>query len=195
MDIFDEVWRSDLTQPGFKLIDLGVVDSFSLRKEMLRIIEEEFEGFKILSLLRVDQQKTTRFHLDGGPDLSVLLLGYEPSNVDSQLFIADHSKAASKFSTPSQIIAKVNSGDESSIEEHIEAIPIFNKKHSYIFVVNNSLELGVLHKAKIINPDDSSTRIINSIMISKDFEPSNKIRFPAVDEDTIKNFLTDKGFL
>jgi len=45
--------------------------------------------FTFRSLARFDQQETTKFHLDGAPEQSMLVLGYEPSRVQSRLPTAD----------------------------------------------------------------------------------------------------------
>ena len=40
--------------------------------------------FAYLSMARFDQQETTKFHLDGAPAESLLMLGYEPSKIRSR---------------------------------------------------------------------------------------------------------------
>ena len=44
--------------------------------------------------LRFDQHAATRPHRDGGPDASVLLLGYEPTEVASRVYLMDYTRAA-----------------------------------------------------------------------------------------------------
>ena len=102
--VYQLVWRSDFTGPGFCLLDAGAgVDSHALRAWMVSLKGRLSEvavlrggpPFAFRSLARFDQQETTKFHLDGGPDQSMLMLGYEPSGVHSRLFLADYSRAAS----------------------------------------------------------------------------------------------------
>src|SRR3954471_1662893 len=102
--VFEAVWRSDFSAPGFCLLDLGpAVDSHGLRslmldlKECLDEVGRRRSGvpFAYRVLGRFDQQETTRFHLDGGPDQALLLLGYEPSAVRSRLALADYTRCAS----------------------------------------------------------------------------------------------------
>src|SRR5262245_56604861 len=87
---FDLVWRFDFPMPGFCLLDIGPgVDSHTLRswmvdlKERLREVAVRRGGqpFVFRSMARFDQQETTKFHLDGAPEQSMLMLGYEPSKV------------------------------------------------------------------------------------------------------------------
>lgn len=88
--IFDLVWRFDFTAPGFCLLDIGPgVDSHTLRSWMVDLKERLSEigvrrgrrPFLFRSMGRFDQQETTKFHLDGAPNQSMLMLGYEPSKV------------------------------------------------------------------------------------------------------------------
>lgn len=98
--VFDFVWRFDFTAPGYCLLDIGPgVDSHSLRSWMVVLKERLSEvsvrrgrrPFLFRSMGRFDQQDTTKFHLDGAPNQSMLMLGYEPSKVRSRLFLADYS--------------------------------------------------------------------------------------------------------
>jgi hypothetical protein len=86
--VFDLVWRFDFTAPGFCLLDIGSgVDSHALRSWMVDLKERLSEigmrrgrrPFLFRSMGHFDQQETTKFHLDGAPAESMLLLGYEPS--------------------------------------------------------------------------------------------------------------------
>ena len=101
--LFRRVWRTALHEPGWAvLVPVVPVDSFTLRREMVRVMdalsaEAERCGlppFVIERVGRFDQQVSTRFHRDGGPAGSLLLLGYEPSRVASQFFVADAARAA-----------------------------------------------------------------------------------------------------
>ena len=103
---FDAAWRFDFSAPGFCLLDLGPdVDSHELRSLMLDLKERLIEvaarrngpRFVYRSLGRFDQQETTKFHLDGAPDRSLLLLSYEPSQVRSRLSLADYTRCASEL--------------------------------------------------------------------------------------------------
>src|SRR6476646_6594634 len=93
--VFDLVWRFDLSKPGFCAIDVASnMDSHALRRLMVTLkshlsgISQKRTGvpFCFRSMGRFDQQETTKFHLDGAPERSMLILGYEPSAVASRLF-------------------------------------------------------------------------------------------------------------
>lgn len=164
-EIFEKVWRTDLSQPGFYVVDMGKVDSHQLRREMLNIKEEfsKFVPFNYSWLLRFDQQVTTKFHKDGGPEENLLILGYEPSAIQSNLYIGDWLDFAAGKEMP---------------EDKITKVPIFQEGHSYILILNNSYNLGVWHKGEIPNPDATKSRIINSMQLAKDEDfqfPQSKI--------------------
>src|SRR4051812_36229913 len=93
--VFDLVWRFDFNAPGFCVLDFGpAVDSNTLRSWMVALkrllseisVHRGGHPFRFASMARFDQQVTTKFHLDGAPAESMLILGYEPSNVVSRLF-------------------------------------------------------------------------------------------------------------
>jgi hypothetical protein len=134
--VYDNVW----SEQGFFLLDVGVVDSRTLRKNMFDLKENlsEFIRLGFYSMSRFNQQETTPYHQDGGPESNVLMIGYEPSNVKSQLFIKN----------------------EFDFESHLSLTP---NDHSFILIVNNSKK-GIFHKA-IIQKDNNEKRIINSIML------------------------------
>jgi hypothetical protein len=50
-------------------------------------------------LVRFDQQVNTPFHVDNAADQSFLMLGYEPSEIESELHIADYYKYANESGT------------------------------------------------------------------------------------------------
>src|SRR5437763_17089364 len=86
--VLDLVWRFDFAPPGFCLLDIGPgVDSHTLRSWMVDLKERLSKigvrrgrpPFIFRSMGRFDQQETTKFHLDGAPAESMLVLGYETS--------------------------------------------------------------------------------------------------------------------
>ena len=137
-------------------------------------------GKKLLyrSMARFDQQETTKFHIDGAPAESILMLGYEPSKVRSRLFLADYTQAAFDLAiTPEQFLEDFNpmyrKGEE-LLGRYVTELPQPEPGHSRILLVNNSSlpfvkdsknALGVMHKAIIDTPDDMEHRIVNSTML------------------------------
>lgn len=186
--IYDAVWRFDFSAPGFCLLDLGpAVDSHELRALMLELKERLSEAgsrrcgvrFAYRSLGRFDQRETTKFHLDGAPDQSLLMLGYEPSKVRSRLSLADYSRCADDLGIePKRFLDEFNpmyrKGEE-LLARYVTELPQPEEAHARILLINNSSlpyteartnPLGVLHKAEIIDPDESERRIVNSVMLA-----------------------------
>jgi hypothetical protein len=135
--------------------------------------------FLFRTLARFDQQETTRFHRDGAPEESLLILGYEPSKVRSRLLLADHSRCAFDLGiTPQQFLRDHNpmfrKGEE-LLARFVTELPQPAEGHARILLINNSSlplteartnPLGVLHKAEIVNPTATERRIVNSVMLA-----------------------------
>jgi hypothetical protein len=186
--VFDAAWRSDFSAPGFCLLDLGTTPgSHDLRSLMLDLKERLSEvggrrygvRFSIRSLGRFDQQETTKFHLDGAPDRSLLVLGYEPSTVRSRLSLADYTRCAHDLRIESRrFLDEFNPmyrKGEDLLARYVTELPEPAEGHSRILLINNSSlpfdearsnPLGVLHKAEVLDPDDSKRRLVNSMMLA-----------------------------
>ena len=202
--VFNWVWRYDFSAPGFCLLDFGPrVESHALRSFMLSIKEQlNSEGagrgarFVYRSLGRFDQQETTKFHLDGAPEKSLLVLGYEPSNVRSRLSLADYARCAHDMGIePRKFLDEYNpmyrTGQE-LLNPFVTELPQPLVGHSRILLINNSSlpfsnagasPLGVLHKAEIIDPNPSERRIVNSMMLAVG-------SLEEVEENWLKEFVT-----
>src|SRR4051794_36240046 len=98
-----QVFRTDLQKPGFAVADLGTDLSSRPFRGLLVALASELAQFyhrsfgRPLGLISVgsfDQQVTTEPHLDGGPEESILILGYEPTRVASRLTLIDYTRAA-----------------------------------------------------------------------------------------------------
>ena len=190
--VFDLVWRLDFTAPGFCLLDTGPgVNSHTLRSWMMTLKERMSEvsvrrgmkPFVYRSMARFDQQETTKFHLDGAPEESMLILGYEPSTVRSRLFLADYTRAAFDLGiTPQQFLNDFNpmfKKGEELLGRYVTELPQPDEGHARILLINNSSlpfsegrtnPLGVMHKAIIVTPNDAERRIVNSTMLVTDGE-------------------------
>lgn len=207
--VFGRVWRTDFAAPGFAVLDLGPdVDPRGLRAAMLGLKQGLDEvgtrsgvRFAYQSLGRYDQQVTTKFHLDGAPDRSVLLLGYEPSTVRSRLALADYSRCAYDLGyTPRQFLDEFNPmyrPGEERLAPYITVLSDPPAGHSRLLLVNNSMlpyaegqpnPLGVLHRAEIPHPDDSQRRVMNSIMLRVD-------ETDATDPSLLERFVADDAVL
>ena len=130
-----------------------------------------------MSANRFDQQVTTEAHRDGGPDESVLVLGYEATEVESRLFLIDSTCCAiERGMTPKEFLARDNpmsrpSGD--FLAPYTTEVGGFAAGHYRIVVINNGAlaydqrergMLGVLHKATV-TPRPDRTRPVDSIML------------------------------
>jgi hypothetical protein len=185
--VYETAWRFDFTAPGFCLLNLGAgVDSHDLRALMVslkeRLSEVGSRRYEVplvyRSMGRFDQQETTRFHLDGAPEQSMLMLGYEPSRVQSRLSVADFARCAFDLGIePKRFLDEFNPmyrRGEEMLVRYVTELPQPAEDHSRILLINNSSlpftetrtnSLGVLHKAEIVNPDDSERRVVNSTML------------------------------
>jgi hypothetical protein len=211
--VFDLVWPFDFTAPGFAVLDTGPgVDSHTLRSWMVNLkerlseinVRRGGEPFSFRSMARFDQQVTTKFHLDGAPSESMLILGYEPSKVVSRFFLADYTNAAFDLGIgPEQFLLEYNpmfKDGEELLGRYTTELPQPADSHSRILVVNNSSlpfteartnPLGVMHKAIIVTPDDAERRIVNSTMLVTDggeISAEKQKEFVSTDKISEKNY-------
>ncbi|VTR94595.1 Uncharacterized protein OS=Planctomyces limnophilus (strain ATCC 43296 / DSM 3776 / IFAM 1008 / 290) GN=Plim_4010 PE=4 SV=1 [Gemmata massiliana] len=175
-EAFRRVWRSGLDQPGFTLLRLArKVNSHELRRAMVELVAAFPVAFVAERFGRFDQQVSSKFHRDGAPPASLLVLGYEPTRVRSRFWIADASAAAVRAGVSlTEYLAAHNPmfpAGEAELAPFITEVGL-PRGESFIVVVNNSQlpfdpgagnPLGVLHKAVIESPDPTGCRVINSI--------------------------------
>ncbi|MBA4186660.1 MAG: hypothetical protein C0467_01440 [Planctomycetaceae bacterium] len=186
-DVFARVWRTTLDQPGFAVLRLShSVGSHELRRIMFALFEAFPVRFVPERLGRFDQQVSSKFHRDGAPPESFLLLGYEASPVRSRIFIADSSRAAIEAEVPlPAFVARYNPMFPVGEAVYHPFVTELELPHGepYIVAINNSLlpfapsaanPLGVLHKAIIDEPDPTNHRVINSVGFMPAGYPSPK---------------------
>lgn len=184
--VHSKVCRTNFEAPGFCLIDLGpACSSEALRRSMVDLkthlseIESSLHGRRLIhvSFGRFDQQTTTRPHRDGGPDASLLMLGYEPSGIEARLSFHDYSRCASDLGlSPQEFLDRHNPmfGDgELLLESYASHLNCFSHSTAQIVLVNNSCLpsggnnwQGVLHTAEVLNPHDELRRVVNSTMLA-----------------------------
>lgn len=185
--LFQKAGRENFSSPGFSLLRLGSEGtSRGLRELMLGVFDElsrlcEVErGTQLvaLSMSRFNQQTSTKPHRDGGPaeSLSLLLLGYEPTPIESQMAMADYSQCARDLDlTPAEFLERHNpmfpQGGE-LLADYTTALREFDPKQYQILLVNNSVAefqsgwQGVLHQATIPHPNKTAERVVNSIQLT-----------------------------
>ena len=203
--VYHSVFRTEFNQPGFALINLGPdYDSESQRQLMIDLksefdrLERRHRGQNLVyqSLTRFDQQVTTKPHRDGGPDESILMLGYEPSLIESRVELTDYSKCAHDLGmTPAEFLDQFNpmfADGQNRLSGYTTLIDDFDNTSFQILLINNSMKqlgeglVGVLHTASIINPNRDFTRVVNSTMIAS--VPNGSGEDAAVDEQN--DFVT-----
>lgn len=180
-ELFPSVFRASLDAPGFALVPLPEATTpVHTRRLMLDLAEElsalhrarDGRELLVLSAVRFDQQVTTRFHLDGGPDESYLLLGYEPSTVASELAVADLARAAQDAGLePSEYLdahSPLLPDGERRLAKYVTRLDGFEpSRRAHLLLVNNGRSgWGVLHRGNIPAPDPSRERVINSMMLA-----------------------------
>ena len=103
LGVYNLTCRTDFDAPGFCLVNVGgSIGSVAFRQLMVDFKREmtaihmstSSDSLIYLSVARFDQQESTKPHLDGGPDQCFLMLGYEPSEIPSELEITDYAKCA-----------------------------------------------------------------------------------------------------
>jgi len=183
--VYHSVFRTEFTQPGFALINLGPDYGSESQRQLMIDLKNEFDrlerrypGRELVyqSLTRFDQQVTTKPHRDGGPDESILMLGYEPSRIESRVELSDYSKCAHHLDvTPAEFLDQFNPmfpDGQNRLSGYTTPIDDFDHTSFQILLINNSMRqlgeglVGVLHTATIINPNPDFKRVINSTMIA-----------------------------
>jgi hypothetical protein len=185
--VYKRVCRTDFSEPGFCLIELGPdATSASLRGFMVQMKEHlghmhragSGRDLAFQSLARFDQQATTKFHRDGGPDECFLMLGYEPTEIRGELAMADYSLCAHDLGiTLAELLAQHNpmfGRGEELLRPYVSPVACFSNRQFQILLINNSAApyserdpawQGVLHRARIHNRSDDLRRIVNSAMV------------------------------
>lgn len=186
--VYRRTCRTDFSAPGFCLINLGAkLDSQTLRRRMVALKQElaaihereRGETLQYLSLGRFDQQNSTKPHRDNGPAECLLMLGYEPTEVESTLEISDYAQCAyERGLTPAAFLAQHNPMFQAGYEmlqPYTTQVPCFSCADYQIVCINNSSApfsgekpawQGTLHTATIHTPDANQRRIINSSLIA-----------------------------
>ena len=182
-----DVFRTELSAPGYTLLDLGIDltprDFRALLVGLAEALAREYqrrhgEALSFHSVSRFDQQAPTRPHRDGGPDASVLVLGYEPTEVISRVALMDYSRAAfDRGLSPAGFLDCCNpafGGDAELLRPYTVEVTAFDPARYQILVVNNSQlpheerrrgMLGLLHHAVIESPRPDRSRWIDSLLL------------------------------
>lgn len=181
--VYANVFRRDHEHSGFAVLSFkDDIGSELLRRNMIALkrglserCEHDFgEELDYSWLTRFDQQTTTKYHRDNAPEDSFLLLGYEPTNIESRLLFADYHQFISDNNIPvDEYYERHNpmfKDGEDELTPYITEVEDFNKSTYKIVIINNSdlnseKTFGVLHKAEMITKDLSQARVVNSMML------------------------------
>jgi len=207
LDVYNLTCRTNFDAPGFCIVNVGAaIGSVAFRKLMVDIKREmtaihkstSSDSLVYLSAARFDQQESTKPHLDGGPDQCFLMLGYEPSEIPSELEITDYAKCAFDLKvTPKEFMTQHNPMFKSGYEllrPYATRIPCFSPSDFQIVSINNSSApfssdgstwQGTLHTATILKPDETKRRVINSTMIARAFSDADGV----VDQAALEHFI------
>jgi hypothetical protein len=205
--IYRLVCRTNFAAPGYALVRQTKIQSSRAQRESLVELKENLShvhqtvaGSPLgwFSLNRFDQKTTTRPHRDAGPAQSLLLLGYEPSKVTSDMLIADYSACAHQLGlSPVQFLEEFNPKYQKGMQNlapYIMPLVEFDPSFYNILVVNNSSTplnrqefhwQGVLHCAEIYG-NSTQPRVINSTSI----RPLGSGEEDIIDGTTVQQFLT-----
>ena len=183
-NIYKEVFRQSTVNSGFCYFDFGKeIDSKSFRQVMVNLKESLSEictttlNKKLIyqSIGRFNHQNSSRFHRDTAENHSFLMLGYEPTKVDSKVYVADYSKYIEVQNIP---LLHYFENDEANntiknydgLEPYITELNPFSKNHFRLLIVNNSKSFtektyGVFHRGEIPNKLEQENRVLNYMML------------------------------
>ncbi len=204
--IFKSVFRHSTEQPGFYVLDFShQIDAITFRQYMVDIKQVLGNLCKVRlnkkldyqSVGRFNHQNTSKLHRDTAMPHSFLMLGYEPTEVKSNMYIADYSRF---IEDQGMTIESYFKGDHETNQpygnlpkSYITQLPPFVKDHYRLLLLNNSKSfekptLGVFHAAEIYETLPNEPRILNYMMMYLcDLETKD-----AYSEEAIKGFV-NKG--
>ncbi len=199
--------RTNFAAPGYALIRQTRISSSTAHRESLVELKQNLShvhtavtGSRLgwFSINRFDQKNTSKPHRDGGPPQSLLLVGYEPSKVASDLFIADYSACAYQLGlSPVQFLEEFNPMYKkvmANLAPYIMPLTEFDSSFYNILIINNSCQAlnrmerhwqGVLHYANVYGLS-GAPRMINSLSI----KPLIAGEDEGVPDQAVKQFLS-----
>ena len=202
--VYTAVFRDSIEAAGFYFFDFGdSIDSITFRQYMidLKVALSELSRKRINQSLnyqwigRFNHQHSSQFHRDNTTDHSILMLGYEPTEVASNVYLADYMRL---LENNGRSLLQYFEGDEElniapneeELAPYITKLKPFPKSHYRLVVVNNSKSFeqksfGVFHRGEVFEKNDKKARIINSIML-RFCDPNEEEQY---DEQAILNFV------
>jgi hypothetical protein len=216
LDLLDataaRVFRTELSQPGFATADLGAdLTPLQFRSMLIgfaaaldHAYDRHFSRRLLLrSMGRFDQKVSAEAHLDGAPDESILMLGYEPSEIISRLFLIDHTRCASdRGLEPRALLDRFNptfGEGRSLLDPYATELTPFDRRHYRVVMINKSCTpmnlaergmLGVLHKSIVVDPMPTQSRFVNTMMLS----PADVAADDVIGTEDVRAYLNAAEF-
>lgn len=183
------VIRTDFDRPGFALVRFSEpVDPPAFRRALIDFVaglvnayrERHGRSLTLCSVGRFDQQASTEAHLDGAPEESILVLGYEPTPVRSLLSLYDYARAAADarldpLSYLEQHKPTFGEG-RALLQRYRTDLTGFDAGRHNVLVINNSSGplaagrtsgmLGVLHQSQIPVRGPQHHRYVNTLLLT-----------------------------
>lgn len=179
-DLHRDVLRRSLDARGWAYLELGADMDRRRMREAMRAVADGLSrteqqlharGLAPTALTQFDQGETTPFHVDGGPDESVLILGYEPTPRVSVLRVAClPTCAAARGDSPRAFLAAFPRGipaDHASVRAHAAEVTIHSARWPIVVLCNSVADpgegwLGVLHQAELA-AEPRGERVVNTV--------------------------------
>lgn len=181
---YNAVFRSSTNQPGFYSWDFGSqIDSKTFRQYMVDLKKElsKLCGLQLNKQLnyqsvgRFNHQHTSKLHRDTANNHSFLMLGYEPTTVDSKVYVADYSKYLEEKNITLEAFfggdREANLVENNNVlEPYKTEFTSFKKENYSLLLLNNSKSFdettfGIFHAANIPNKVETQDRVINYMMM------------------------------
>lgn len=183
--LFRDVIRDTTDRPGFYYKDLGRdIDSKFFRKLMIELKERLSEHCKKQInkqlnyhwMSRGNHRNSSKFHIDSATDQSILMLGYEPTTVESKVLLADYTKYLEDTGQSvqdyfSNALNGTYGPDDDKLKPYVSELSPFPKEHYRIVIINNSRSFGqktfgVFHRGEVYENFNQSDRVVDALMIS-----------------------------
>ncbi len=182
--IYKAVFRKSTEEAGYYYLDLGTdLDSKAFRRFMVDLKDAlsdlcRYNLNKALhyqSLGRFNHQHSSQPHRDSADDHSFLMLGYEPTMVESTAYITDYTQYIEHRELSLEAFFGGNKEvnliqDVTAISDYVREITPFDKSHYRVLIANNSRSydeatFGVFHSAEIPEKSDQADRVLNYMML------------------------------
>ena len=180
--VFNQTCRFNLTAPGFTLIDLGPrLGSRRLRRSMVGLQRELRQVLRAtvgqdliyLSMGRYAGLARAESLLAYHAPATLLMLGYEPSEVDSALRMTDYTKFAYELGLEPARLLESRDHDEPFPAQYVTDVGLINPAHAQILLVNcnrGSIRddelLGVLHHTELRSASSDDQCVVNAATLA-----------------------------